>query len=246
MLKGIHKAASGMIPQLKKQEITANNIANVGTPGYKKDGTFIKELDSATQSLIPTRSDWERPMIDQIYTDYSQGTFNKTGNPLDVAIQGDGFFILESIDGASRQFTRNGNFMIDTEGFLVNSEGMRVLGDGGPISAGGGASMMINETGEVLVDDAVIAQLSVVDFADKGQLQKAGESSFVAGEDVETIPSSEYSVRQGYLEHSNINVVKEMVGMIITMRNFETASKMIQTQDESLQTLMSEVGRTRL
>ncbi|MEZ5359444.1 MAG: flagellar basal-body rod protein FlgF [Candidatus Zixiibacteriota bacterium] len=246
MLKGLYQAASGMIPQVKKQEITANNIANATTPGYKKDATFIKELDAATKATLPTRSDWERPMIDQIYTDYSQGTFNKTGNPLDVAIQGEGFFILETIDGALRQYSRNGSFMVDTEGFLVTSDGLRVIGDGGPVTIGDGSDVLIDETGQVLVDDNVVAQLSVVDFEDKNELKKNGDSTFVVGEEVEPIPSADYSVRQGYLEQANINVVKEMVEMIVTMRHFEAASKIIQTQDESLQTLYSEVGKTRL
>lgn len=246
MIKGIYKAASGMIPQIKKQEITANNIANAETPGYKKDSTFIKELDAATKRALPTQSDWERPMIDQIYTDYSQGTFNKTGSPLDAAIQGEGFFILESVDGIQRQYTRNGSFMVDTEGFLVNSNGMRVIGDGGPVSVGDGTDINIDETGQVIVDNNVVARLSVVNFDDKNELQKSGNSSFVVAEEVEPLPSTDYSVRQGYLEQANINVVKEMVEMIVTMRHFEAASKMIQTQDESLQTLYSEVGRTRL
>ncbi|MCK5127153.1 MAG: flagellar basal-body rod protein FlgF [candidate division Zixibacteria bacterium] len=246
MLKGIQKAASGMIPQLKKQEISANNIANATTPGFKKDSTFIKELDSATKAAMPKRSDWEQPMIDQIYTDYSQGTFNKTGNPLDVAIDGEGFFILETIDGTDRQYSRNGSFSIDTEGFLVNSDGMRILGDGGPIAAGTGSSIMIDESGQVIIDGNVVGSLSVVDFADKSALRKTGATGFIADETLEPIPSDQFTIRQGYLEQSNINVIKEMVGMIITMRNFETASKLIQTQDDSLQTLFNEVGKTRI
>ena len=246
MLKGIRSAASGMIPQLKKQEITANNIANAATPGFKKDATFLKELDSATKQMMPKKSDWESPMIDQIYTDYSQGTFNKTGDPLDVAIEGEGFFILESPDGASRQYTRNGSFSIDTEGFLVNSDGMRLVGDGGPIAAGGGSDLLINETGQVLVDSNPIGQLQVVDFPDKSAMTKVGDSSFAVPEEVEAVPSADYSVRQGYLEMANMNIVKEMVGMILTMRSFETASKMIQTQDDSLQTLFNQVGSTSI
>lgn len=245
MIKGLYKAASGMVPRMKKQEITANNIANASTPGYKKDSTFIKELDTATKSIMPKKSDWQTPMIDQIYTDYSQGTFNKTGSPLDVAIEGEGFFVLESSDGGDRQYSRNGSFSVDLEGFLISSSGYRVMGEGGPIEATGGM-IEISDTGEMMIDGNITDRLQVVNFEDKNTLGKVGSSGFMAPDGVETIPADDFSVRQGYLENSNINVIKEMVGMIITLRNFETGAKMIQTQDESLKTLFTQVGKTRM
>ncbi|MFH1700040.1 MAG: flagellar basal-body rod protein FlgF [Candidatus Zixiibacteriota bacterium] len=245
MIKGIYKAASGMVPRMKKQEITANNIANASTPGFKKESTFIKELDSATKSILPKKSDWQTPMIDQIYTDYSQGTFNKTGNPLDVAIDGEGFFVLENVDGDDRQYSRNGSFSVDPEGFLISSSGYRVMGEGGPIEAAGGM-IEINESGELMIDGNTTNRLQIVNFEDKNILGKVGSSGFVAQGDSEPLPAVGFSVRQGYLENSNINVIKEMVGMIITLRNFETGAKMIQTQDESLKTLFTQVGKTQM
>ncbi|MEE9441140.1 MAG: flagellar basal-body rod protein FlgF [candidate division Zixibacteria bacterium] len=245
MIKGIYKAASGMVPRMKKQEITANNIANASTPGYKKDSTFIKELDTATKSILPRKSDWQTPMIDQIYTDYSQGTFNKTGNPLDVAIEGEGFFVLESIDGGDRQYSRNGSFSVDIEGFLISSSGFRVMGEGGPIEAAGGM-VEINESGQLMIDGNITDRLQIVNFEDKSILGKVGSSGFMAPEDAGPLPAEGFSVRQGFLENSNINVIKEMVGMIITLRNFETGARMIQSQDESLKTLFTQVGKTRM
>lgn len=244
MLKGIYKAASGMIPQLKKQEISANNIANAGTPGFKKDTVFQKELNQFQQANLPRKSDWETPMIDQVYTDYSQGTFTSTGNSLDVAIGGDGFFVLESPEGNASIFTRNGNFTVDTEGFLVNSEGFRVLSDSGPIEIGAG-KIEISESGDVLINDAQTGRLRIVDFVDKSVLTKLDSSGFAAPEEAEPVPAQGYTIRQGYLEQSNINVIKEMVGMILTMRAFESGSKSLQIQDESLGKLINEVGKTQ-
>lgn len=245
MLKGIYKAASGMIPRMKQQEIRANNIANASTPGFKKDSVFLKELDSARQSTMTKKSDWQTHMIDQIYTDYTQGGFNRTDNVLDLAIEGNGFFILESPEGETRQYTRNGNFAINTEGYLVNSEGFRVLGDGGPIYVGEGL-VEINESGEILIDGSSAARLQVVDFSNKETLVKVGSSGFMVDETVEEEPASGFTIRQGFLEQANINVVKEMVGMIIALRHFESGAKAIQSQDESLNALFNQVGRTRL
>ena len=245
MLKGIYKAASGMIPRVKQQEITANNIANASTPGFKKDAVFLKELDAAKRAVLPRQSAWQTPMIDQVYTDYSQGPFERTDNGLDLAIEGNGFFSLQSPEGDVTQYTRNGDFTIDAEGFLINSEGYRVLGEGGPIEAGEG-TVAITESGEVSVDGEAIGRLQVVDFPDKSALVKVGSSGFTVDESVEPIPADGFSVRQGFLERANINVIKEMVGMIIALRYFESGAKAIQTQDESLNALFNEVARTRL
>ena len=101
MIKGIYTSASGMIPGIRKQEIIANNISNVSTPGFKKDMLFVKELSNAQKKAVTTRSDWENPMSNKVFTDYSQGTFEKTGNPLDLAIDGPGFFTLQLDDGST-------------------------------------------------------------------------------------------------------------------------------------------------
>lgn len=244
MLKGIYKAASGMIPRIKQQEITANNIANASTPGFKKDSVFLKELDSATRATIPRKSDWETPMIDQVYTDFSQGSFEATSSALDMAIEGNGFFVLQSPEGDNRVFSRNGNFAADSEGFLTNSDGYRVLGDGGPITVGGGA-VAISESGDVSVNGESAGRLQVVDFSDKTALAKVGDASFSAPDGVEPEAASRYSIRQGFLERSNIDVIKEMVGMIVTLRTFEAGSKAIQMQDDSLNALFSQVGKVR-
>jgi len=245
MLKGLYKAASGMIPRIKQQEVTANNIANAATPGYKKDSLFLKQLNSVQKEMAPKRSEWQTPMIDQVYTDYTQGAFQRTDNVLDVAIEGQGFFVLESTEGESFQYTRNGNFSVNTEGYLVNNEGYRVMGEGGPIEVGSG-TVDINESGEILVDGGSVGRLRVVEFPDKSAMVKIGSSGFVVDENVEEQFAQDFSVRQGFLEKANINVIKEMVGMIIALRNFEAGSKAIQSQDESLNALFNQVGRTTL
>jgi len=245
MLKGIYRAASGMIPQIKKQEITANNIANASTPGFKKDQVFLQQLDAATKATLPRKSDWQTPMIDQVYTDYSPGTLDQTGNTYDVAIEGNGFFVTESPTGEMRFYTRNGNFSRDNEGFLVTSEGNRVLGEGGPIDVGDGQAS-ISGDGSVTVNNEVVGKLQVVEFPDIKSLTKAGNSGYIASDKTPPSPATKSAIRQGYLERSNINIIKEMVDMIMTLRNFETGSKSIQMQDNSLDALFNQVGKSRM
>ena len=117
MIKGIYTSASAMIPRVKEQEITANNVANAGTTGFKKDAVFTKELSKAVRKQMPQRTDWQKPMIEKVYVDHTPGAFDRTGNPLDLAIEGDGFFTLLSPEGET-VLTRSGAFQIDSGGFL--------------------------------------------------------------------------------------------------------------------------------
>ena len=94
--------ASGLKAHQNMLDVIGDNIANAATPGYKKDSLFLKELDAATRSQIKTKSDWQTPMIDQVYTDFSQGSLRRTDNLFDVAIEGQGFFTVESPEGAQR------------------------------------------------------------------------------------------------------------------------------------------------
>jgi flagellar basal-body rod protein FlgG len=184
-------------------------------------------------------------MIDQIYTDYSPGTLDQTGNAFDIAIEGNGFFVTESPTGEMRFYTRNGNFSRDNDGFLVTSEGNRVLGEGGPIDVGDGQAS-ISGDGTVTVNNDVVGKLQIVEFPDVKSLAKAGDSGFIASDKTPPSPATKAAIRQGYLERSNINIIKEMVDMIMTLRNFETGSKSIQMQDNSLDALFNQVGKSRM
>jgi flagellar basal-body rod protein FlgG len=243
MIKGLYRSASGMIPHVKMQEITANNLANASAPGFKRDMLFVKELSKAQAKNYPTKSDWETPMIDQVYTDYDQGMLDKTENPLDLAIEGDGFFSLELEDGALA-LSRNGSFTVDQSGYLVNSEGHRVLGDGGPINVGQG-EVSISETGQVEVDESLVGNIRIVMVADPKLLNKIGMTEFLAPENVEPLSAKGFSIKQGYLETSNVNVIKEMVNMVISYRNFESDAQAVKAQDESLEKLINNVGRSK-
>ncbi len=235
MYKGIYIALSGALQKQKHMEISAQNIANANTTGFKKERISFRD------SLIPV--DNKKPGIpdgrtmtqtSSIITDYSKGPLMKTGNPLDVAINGEGFFAIES-----DLYTRNGNFTVDSEGNLTTQDGKKVLGSGGPISVQGGKVEIIG-SGEIFVDGISVDTLKVVNFRDKYVLRNQGAGMFATDDQGEEINSG---VSQGYLETSNVNAIREMVEMIRNMREFESYQKMISAFDDAASKTINELGK---
>jgi len=240
MIKGIQTAASGMLPHLKKQEATANNLANVSTPGFKRDGVFLKVLSEAQKKAIATQSDWEEPMLDEIYVDFQQGKLDYTGDSLNVAIEGDGFFVVSTPYG--ERYTRNGSFRLDGEGFLISGDGDKLLTDGGPVNIVGN-DIKIDESGRISVDGNQLGQLLVVDFPKPYQLERVEGGVFAPkNENVVSIVASNYFIRQGFVERSNVEAVYEMTEMIDSFRDYEGGQKAIQIQDQSLEKLFEKLG----
>lgn len=240
MIKGIYSSASGMVPSVRKQELHANNIANAKTTGFKKDVQFNRELNKAEAKTQIKRSDWQQPLVDQTYVDFSSGIFDKTDNPLDIAIEGDGFFVL--MDDEGNQFlTRAGMFEVSAEGLIQFPGGLILNGDGGPIDLGQG-ELSISQSGEVQVNGVTVNQIIPQTVSDSALLEKIGSSLFRVPEGVDLFASAQPIVRQGYLEAANLNIVQEMVDMIITYRTFEANSKALQSQDSSLDYLFGNVG----
>jgi len=240
MIKGLYTSASGMLPQVKKQEITANNVANAGATGFKKDRLFTKELNRAEIKQIKTKSDWERPMATSTFVDYSPGVFDRTGNALDLAIDGDGFFTLKLEDGTTA-LTRAGSFEVNADGIMSFPGGAILQGEGGDIQIGNG-QVTIAATGEVSVNDFAVGRIIPVTVDDVSKLTKAGSSLFIVPESVQLIPVTKFVIQQGYLEAANVDIVSEMVEMIISYRTYEANANAVRTQDESLSQLFNRVG----
>ncbi len=243
MIKGLYCSASAMLPRLKQQEAIANNLANASSPGFRKDMIFTQELSKAQAKQAVLKSDWQQPMIDQVYTSFEQGGLDKTDNPLDLALEGKGLFVYETGEG-DVVYSRAGNLIVNPQGVLVNPEGHRLLGDGGPINVGSG-TVSVSESGQVEVDNTLLANIRVADFEDKSVLQKAGNAEFMIPEGIEPAAAVDYAIRQGYLESSNVEIIREMVNMIISFRNYEADAQAAKAQDESLEKLMANVGRLR-
>ena len=243
MIKGMYKSASGMIPRVQQQEAIANNIANATTAGFKKDDIFVRELSKAERKTTKTNADWLQPMVTKPFTDHTNGSLDRTGNPLDLAIDGDGFFRLQSPDD-SVALTRSGTFQIDGEGFLSYPGGYKLMGESGPIQVGDG-TVTIAQTGEVEVNGSIVGRVVPYTTTNLNKLQKIGETMYLAPRGVEMTAIPQPSVQQGYLESSNVDVISEMVDMIVSYRIYEANAKSLQTQDASLDNLFNRVAGSK-
>ncbi len=241
MIKGIFNTAASMVPRERKQEIIANNLANSESAGFKKDSLFLRVFKDTKLTGSQLGPSWEVKMIDKVYTSFTPGSLERTGRDLDVALQGDGFFVIQTPQGEA--YTRNGAFTIAPDGTLMNSDNMPVLTDSGPVTLQGG-NVTIGVDGQISVDSTPIATLRVVDFEDHNQLKKTGDGLFVPEAGVQPIALTSPEVHQGYLERSNVDVLREMVDMIETYRSFETGQKMIHIQDETLAKAVNELGKS--
>ena len=213
MLLEMTRAAQTGLRKERQYELSSNHLANANTVGYKKE---ILSFDKMMKARLTT--------------DHSDGDVRLTGNKLDLALQGNGFFKIQTPEGF--RYTRNGNFTLNSEGLLVTQKGAPVIGGGGPISIQG-VNVFINEAGEIFVDGEATVNLEVVDFIDREELQKEGENLFsFKGNPLDEIVPEEVKVVQGGLETANLSTVYEMTKMIETQRMYETAQKMIRTLDE--------------
>ncbi len=237
MIKGLYITEAGMVPKTTRLEVIANNLANVNTTGFKRDKAFTDALEEAAVASEVTGSDI--PLLKQ-YTDFSEGTLRPTNNPLDVALQGKGFFVVNTPNGV--RYTRNGNFQLALDGTLVTGAGYAVQGTNGRIQVPDPqhlptGSIHISETGEVMVDKQSLGYLKVVDFADYAAIHKDQQSLFTV--DPGTLeaqgPGSQTAVRQGFLEDSNVDGISEMVAMVELTRAFEADQKALRAQDASLE-----------
>ena len=261
MHEGIYIAASAGIKQGKKMEVIANNLANVNSTGYKRDRLAFKELmppfppDSGLEAgkniLLPpnkNNSNVSYVAITDQYTDFSEGAFKQTGGTLDVALNGPGYFSIETQEGV--RFTRNGNFRLDTQNRLVNQKGQLVLNEQNqPIVIDApGADIAIDGNGNVSAGTGLInlpiGKIKIVNFENTEELEKLGDGLFYqTNAKAEQKPAEATSVKQGFLENSNVSSVEEMTDMLATLRLFETYQKMIQSIDSMDDQSVNNIGR---
>ncbi|MDZ7338312.1 MAG: flagellar hook-basal body protein [candidate division KSB1 bacterium] len=233
MIRGIEYSTEGMHATILAQDLIANNLANVSTAGYKSSKLFISLLEQAEGGF---------EFHSQEALDLSQGALKKTDNPWDLALEGPGFFVVQSARGTF--LTRNGAFALDAEGNLVTHDGAFVLGERGKIAVGEGVS--ISAKGEVIKDGVIIDRLRIVSFADARAIERCGQGLFaVPSENVVTEIPAETRVHQGYLEQSNVDPLREMVAMMYAFRLFEADAKALKSQDDTLGRAVNEVSQLR-
>lgn len=216
-------------------DIFAQNIANATTSGYKKERISFKDYLIPVDNKVDQQPDG-RVMSDisEIVTDFSKGTLIRTGNPLDLAIHGEGFFVLEG-----DLYTRNGNFRIDPEGYIMTQDGIKISGEGGPITVQG-SKIDVSASGEIIVDDILVGRIKVVDFSNRSDLKKLSGGLFSSEEQGIKIDAN---ISQGYLEASNVDAMTEMIQMLNSLREYEAYQKMIHAFDEATAKTTNEMGK---
>jgi len=253
MFRGFYTLTSDMLTQQRRLNIISNNIANISTPGFKKDSlmttTFQEALTVRTGSTDKSR---QTPLGnvammrvgDEKITNYEQAAFDVTGRPLDVGLAGVGFFVIQTPDGENL-YTRNGSFTLDDEGYLYMQHIGRVLGDNGEPIMLGTDKVRFQRDGTITYEEtgAVFGRLSIVDFDDYYVLEKTGEGMFTNPDPANVIDMRMPDVRGRMLERSNVNAMEEVVAMISSQRGLQSASQILKMYDMIMNKAANEIGR---
>lgn len=288
MVRGIFTAASGMIAQQHRLDAISNNLANADTIGYKRDvsvhkafpGLLLRRMSDDGVVQFPYRHDPlgsidNAPVVgrlgmgveqNEVYTIFEQGAVQETNNPFDTALEGEGFFVVDTPYG--ERLTRNGSFTLGPEGMLVTQQGYPVLGDNDQPIELKLNNFVIDEDGRIFAnerflddperlvemlenrweDTIEVGRLRIVSADETRYLRKSGENLYrttdESGEAYDLLDEARPKVIQGFLETANVNPVVEMTQMIEVNRAYEANQKVVQSQDQSTSRLITEIMRT--
>lgn len=229
MDNGLQSGVQALGASQKRMDYIASNLANLQSPGYKRLHSFTEVLEKSQNGRKLPRIEAEGAV------DFSQGLIETTGNAYDFALDGDGFFVLQTPTGEA--YTRNGRFHVDAQGVLLNEDGYTVAWEGGsgrfqPV----GEEVTVDPSGVVKQGENRVGRLRLVDFADRTQLAIDGQGNFLAGPRVApATPTAE--VRGRALERSNADSIEELVSLIRVQRSFESATNIIRSIDQSYKRL---------
>lgn len=227
-IKGILNTAHALSFYTRRQEVTANNLANASSDGFKADRVFGHAVQG---------SEFPVPVQD---TDLQQGAFRETSRPLDVAVDGPGFLVVGTPQG--ERLTRGGSLTLDAAGRLADGSGDLVLGVEGPILVGDGSRLEIHADGEVVVDGAHAGRLRLVQPEQPGQLLKEGHGRYRAGGPLAAVGEGTH-VRQGAVEDANVDPLLSMVDLVTIQRAFAANMDALKAMDGVLGTITNDVGR---
>jgi flagellar basal-body rod protein FlgF len=280
MVRGIYTGASGMLAEQTRLDTISNNLANADVEGYKRDVTIekafpellIRRMNDDGVRKNPLGSSDYAPVVgrigtgvevNELFTEFEQGSMKQTDNDYDVALDGKGFLTVKTPDG--ERLTRNGSFTLGKEGYLETKEGFQVLGEKGPIQVKAN-NFTIDKDGNVFINatfqgdpnrlvsreentwdkTVLLDRLKIQDVDNSRYLQKQGSSLWRTTEisgDATVMATGRPKIEQGFVEASNVNPVTEMVQMIEVNRAYEANQKSIQTEDAMLNKLLNEVVR---
>lgn len=265
MIRGIYTSGWSMLANTKKMDVISNNLANVNTNAYKKDTVVFESFPEVLTKRINDAQSASNPSgvigqmqlgsdIGEVFTYYRQGSLVKTDDKLDMSIQdlnagsdsnarNEAFFTVRVTDanGNSKDYyTRDGSFQINASKQLVTKEGYPVIGRNGPITLEND-DFSVQDDGTIIQNGKTVDKLLIKEFQDTSTLRKFGSNLVTT-----TANTQEQAltgvVKQGFVEQSNVNVIKEMVDMIEVMRSYEANQKVLQTQDNTLDKAVNEIG----
>jgi flagellar basal-body rod protein FlgF len=227
----------------RQMDVVANNLANMSTHGYKGGSMmFVEHLvkSKGGDGLLTPKLAYVRDIA--TLTDTSAGPIETTGNPLDLAIQGDGFFVVDTPEG--QRYTRNGRLQLDNTGQLVNQLGQPVLADGGApiIFAPEDTEIVISRDGTVSTNNGELGKLRVVTFDNLQELERTSGAQFIAAEDNPAQDVENASVLQGAVEGSNIEPIREMANMIAVHRAYDGVKSFIEREDERQRSMIRDLA----
>lgn len=248
MFQGFYNLTSGVLTQTRNQNVISNNMTNVSTPGFKTDKylatTFREELmyrsgniDKDNKTEIGTMA-----MIrasDETVTDFEPGAVEETGELFDVALRGNGFFMVQTQDGIG--YTRDGSFTLDDQGYLCLPSVGRVIGKNGQIRVGTD-KINIDSYGRITSENGRTnyGQIAVVDFNNYDNLEKGGDGVFYTNEQA---VASDTQMLWKYLERSNVDAVQEMVNMMSSQRALQSATQVLKMYDQIMGKAVTEIGK---
>lgn len=227
IINGMTRAASALAYWERRQEVVTNNLANADTNGFRAQRTFASAIGDALPvagTALDTRA----------------GALKQTGNSLDVALGGDGYFVVDTAQG--ERFTRAGSFRLDTSNRLVDQSGNPVLGEGGPIVLPRG-TVSIDAAGGVSVDGKMVDRLRIETVPAGTDMPHEAGTFLVPDPSRTAVDPASRSVQQGYLEDSNVNTIGSMVDMISIQRSYSAIQRTMTTLDGIRHTISNELGK---
>lgn len=255
MLRGLYTSVSSMLTLQSRQSIITNNLANINTTGYKEETLVGKSFDEVmlynkdnykagegNEQILGSMSFGVR--IDDTYTNYSQGSNVSTDNNMDFAIDGSGFFAVEDAQN-NQYYTRNGDFLVDAQGYLITGSGHYVLGKNSTTQATerinvGNSNIYLTQDNKISIDNGNEYSFNIVDFQNYDNLEKTGNGLYVG---TNPIDATNFSVKQGYLESSNVDSINSVTLLMETVKEFEANQKVVQAMDSILNKIANEIGR---
>ncbi len=254
MVRGLYTAWTGMYNEQKRLDVIANNIANSATTGYKQEGVTSQSFDNVLAIKVKDYSVDKNEVIGsmtlgvkvgEIYTNHTQGSVRATSNTYDLALDGAGFFkvkVTDKMGNEHMRYTRAGNFTVTQDGYVTDADGNRVQSMTGDLMVPTQAEIVFDQQGFVYANGELVDQLALTDFEDYNYLKKYADTMYEPVDGATEIGATA-QVLQGFLEQSNVNVVKEMTQMITITRAYEANQKVLKTMDATLDQAVNSVGR---